>query len=105
MSFDTPRTPKLGKHFTPFYSVAEEATTKREHESWDNEGGHMSSSCGRVVRTPGAELPYRVVLTHDGRAETTHGFETMRDAEAFIRRNTPVPAARSTLYDRDAGDS
>jgi hypothetical protein len=29
----------------------------------------------------------------------------MRDAEAFIRRNTPVPAARSTLYDRDAGDS
>lgn len=43
------------------------------------------------------------MLTHDGRAETAHGFATMREAEDFIRRNTPVPAAAlSTLYDRDA---
>ena len=42
------------------------------------------------------------MLTHDGRAETAHGFATMREAEDFIRRNTPVPAtALSTLYDRD----
>jgi hypothetical protein len=26
----------------------------------------------------------------------------MREAEAFIKRNTPVPAARRTTYDRDA---
>jgi hypothetical protein len=29
----------------------------------------------------------------------------MREAEAFIRRNTPVPPALSALYDREAGDS
>jgi hypothetical protein len=29
----------------------------------------------------------------------------MREAEAFIRRNTPIPAARRTLYDRAASDS
>ena len=65
----------------------------------------MSSTCGRLVRTPDAGLPYKVVLAHHGRAETAHAFATMRDAEAFIRRNTPVPAAAlSTLYDRDADE-
>lgn len=102
MSTHAPPTPKPGKHFTPFYSVAEEIMARMEQECWDNEGGHMSSTCGRVVRTPGADLPYKVVLTHDGRAETAHDFVTMREAEDFIRRNTPVPAtALSTLYDRD----
>jgi hypothetical protein len=75
---------------------------KTEEESWDNEGGHMSSISGRVVCTPGAGLPYKVVLTHQDCEETSNAFPTMREAEAFIRRNTPVPAARSTLYDRDA---
>jgi len=28
-------------------------------------------------------------------------FATMGEAEAFIRRNTPAPAARSTTYDHD----
>ena len=62
----------------------------------------MSSTCGRVVCTPGAELPYKVVLHHQDREETSNAFATIREAEAFIRRNTPVPAARPTLYDRDA---
>ena len=55
------------------------------------------------MRAPGADLPYKVVLTHHGRDETTQSFATMREAEAFIRRNTPVPAARSTLRDHDGG--
>jgi hypothetical protein len=93
------------KHFTAFYSVAEEAMATRQEECWDNEGGHMSSTCGRVVCTPDAELPYKVVLTHVGRAESARGFATIREAEAFIRRNTPVPIPRSTLYDRGAADS
>lgn len=93
-----PRTP--GKHFTPFRSAAEEAATNRSEEAWDNEGGHMSSTAGRIVRTPECELPYKVILTHCGRAETERGFASMREAEAFIRRNTPVPAAARTLYDR-----
>ena len=100
-----PATPRSGKHFTPFLSAADEAKVKMkmEEESWDNEGGHMSSTCGRVVRTPGAKLPYKVMLTHDGRAESSHSFATMREAESFIRRNTPVPPVRSTLRDHDAG--
>jgi hypothetical protein len=104
MSVRSPRKPRP-EHFTAFYSVAEEAMARTGEESWDNEGGHMSSTCGRVVRTPGAELPYKVVLTHPGRPESARAFATMREAEAFIRRNTPFPASRCNLYDRDAGQS
>lgn len=82
-------------------------------ESWDNEGGqivsaeggHMSSSSGYVVRVPGAELPYTVVLTRPHGLALSEAFRTMREAEAFVRRNTPVPPrALSTLYDRPAGE-
>ena len=95
-----PPPPTRDKHFTPFRSAAEEAAMKESE--WDNEGGHMSSTAGRIVRTPAAGLPYKVVLSHHGGAETERGFATMREAEAFIRRNTPVPSARRTLYDRVA---
>ena len=71
-------------------------------EDHPDEGGHMSSRFGRIVRTSDA-LPYKAILTHDQCAETECSFATMREAEAFIRRNTPVPAARSTLRDHDAG--
>jgi hypothetical protein len=102
MTIDAPASPKPGKHFTPFYSIAELAMAKVEQETWDNEGGHMSSSYGRIIYTAGDHLPYRVVLSHQGRVETAHAFPTMREAEAFVRRNTPVPvAALSKLYDRD----
>jgi hypothetical protein len=78
---------------------------KREEQSWENEGGHMSSTGGRVMHAPGAELPYVVVLTHHESEATEHGFATMREAEAFIKRNTPVPRrALSALYDRPASD-
>jgi hypothetical protein len=103
MSVHSPRTSSSHKHFTPFYSAAEEAQAKAERESWDNEGGHMSSTSGRLVCTPDAALAYKVVLSHDRCAETAHAFATMREAETFIRRNTPVPAASlSKLYDREA---
>lgn len=104
MSTLPPTSPKPGKHFTPFRSAAEEAATKSSEQAWDNEGGHMSSTVGRIVRAPGCELPYKVILTHCGGAETERGFASMREAEAFIRRNTPVPAAARTLYDRPADD-
>ena len=80
----------------------------------DNEGkrigvaeeGHLGSSSGRVLRVAGAELPYTVVLTRPHGLALYQSFLTMREAEAFIRRNTPVPApALSTLYDRPAGTS
>lgn len=94
--------PAAGKHFTPFRSAANEAAMKDSEETWDNEGGHMSSTAGRIVRTPTSALPYKVILCHHGRADTERTFATMREAEAFIRRNTPLPAVRCTLYDRDA---
>jgi hypothetical protein len=78
---------------------------KREDQPFQNEGGHMSSTAGRVMHVAGAELPYVVVLTHHESEATEHAFATMRDAEAFIKRNTPVPGrALSRLYDRPASD-
>ena len=94
------------KSFTAFRSAAEEAAMKREEQTWDNEGGHMSSTAGRVKHVPGAALPYVAVLLHPGSEATEHSFATMREAEAFIKRNTPVSSASlSALYDRPASDS
>lgn len=75
-----------------------------EHEIWDDEGGHMSSIAGVVVSTPGSDMPFKAVLTHDAGDRTGRAFATMREAEAFIRRNTPRPALRSTLLDRAADE-
>jgi hypothetical protein len=84
---------------------AAEAATKREQQGWENEGGHMSSMAGRVMHVAGAELPFVAVLTHDGSEATEHGFPTMRKAEAFIKRNTPVPSRTlSPIYDRPSRD-
>lgn len=75
----------------------------RDEHCKDNEGGHMSSTAGRVMRVPRAELAYLVILSHHGSEPTEHAFATMREAEAFIRRNTPVPGAiLSTTYDLPA---
>jgi len=58
------------------------------------------------MRVPGAELPYVAILSHHESDATEHPFATMREAEAFIKRNTP-PLARalSALYDRPASDA
>ena len=77
---------------------------KGGEDEWENEGGHMSFTAGRIVRTPDAVFPYKVVMSHHGCADSARDFETRREAEAFIRRNTPVPAARRTLYDRAADE-
>ena len=87
--------------FTVFRSAAEEAEMKSDQENWDNEGGHMSSTAGRIGLLPGAERPYVVTLAHQTSVATEHAFATMREAEAFVKRNTPVPAAvLATTYDR-----
>lgn len=79
---------------------------EREEQSWDNEGGHMSSTAGRVTRVSGVDLPYVVVLSHHQSETTEHSFATMREAEAFIRRNTPIPSRTlSALYDRPPSDA
>lgn len=88
------------KHFTPFRSAAEEACNKGNQENSDLEGGHMSSERGKIVQTSDTDRPYKAILSHDAGQDTEHAFATMREAEAFIKRNTPVPAARRTTYDR-----
>jgi hypothetical protein len=90
-------------NFTVFRSAAKEADMKCAEQSRDDEGGHMSSTAGRVMRKPGAKLPYIVTLTHHLSEASRHSFATMREAEAFIKRNTPVPGAvLSPIYDRPA---
>jgi hypothetical protein len=65
--------------------------------------GHVS---GRVVRTAGSKLPYKVAMLPAVLPGTERRFATMREAEEFIRRSTPVPApALSDLYDRAPGES
>jgi hypothetical protein len=100
-----------GKSFTAFRSAAEEAGTKRDKDATgisecaSEEGGHMSSTAGRVVHVPGAELPYVVILEHHRTEPSEHAFATMREAESFIKRNTPLSrAALSATYDRPAPD-
>jgi hypothetical protein len=80
----------------------DQAPPERPAEGLGHEGGHMSSRFGRIVRRPAAEQPYMVILSHDDGANSERGFPTMREAEAFIRRNTPRPRSRSTFWDRAA---
>ena len=89
--------------FSAFRSAREEAETKVEKQNPDNEGGHMSSTAGRIVGTPDDDMPYKVILSLENGETTEHSFARMRDAEAFIRRNTPRPLARSTTYDHNPG--
>ena len=99
-----PRRPQR-KSFSVFRSAAEEASTKAQREEWDNEGGHMSSTGGQARHIAGAELPYVVTMEHHQSEATEHPFATMRESEAFIKRNTPEPcAALSSVYDQPASD-
>ena len=96
-----PSDPPPPNNVSTLFRSAQQAATKLEEEIWDNEGGHVMASGWRVVRSPRAELPYTVILTHDDREPTEHSFETMLEAEDFIRRNTNAPSrGLSALYDR-----
>ena len=87
--------------FSIFRSAEEEADMKTAEASWDNEGGQMSTAAGRIVQSPGADMPYKAILTLETGETTEHAFATMQEAEAFIRCNTPRLPARSTTYDHE----
>jgi len=92
------------KSFTPFSSAAEEVAM-RSVQATANQDGRMSSTAGRIKHVPGMDLPFVVTLTHHKCEATEHPFATMREAEAFVERSTPVPRpALSALYDRPASD-
>jgi hypothetical protein len=93
------------KGFTVFRSAAEEAKMKDDEQSWDKEGGHMSCTSGRVITVRGGDKSFKVIMSREGGQTSEHMFSTMREAEAFIRRNTPRPPERSTAYDRESGSN
>ena len=62
-----------------------------------------ASSC--VVQTRSGGAAYKVVLMDEAGGVTEHPFATVRQCEDFIRSCAPVPAERSTLYDRLPGEA
>lgn len=71
------------------------------HEWSNDEGEPVACVTARVVLMSAENLSYKVVVSRDGEDCSGHSFDTMREAEAFMRRNMPAPAPRSTLYDRE----
>ena len=89
------------KHFTPFFSAAEEAVASAE-EAWANEGGHMHARGGHIVQTPRSATPYKVVFDHEDGTDTEQPCTTMRECEALIRRRTPTSPLPDTSRDQEA---
>jgi hypothetical protein len=90
-----------GTSFTPFRSAAEEVAMMHGNGARDRD----DLPPGRIMRVAGAELPYVVVLTASVSDAAQHAFATMREAEIFMKHNTPDVTAGmlSPLYDRPAG--
>ena len=85
-----------------FRSAQEEADLKIEEANRDSEGGHMSCTTGRIVSVPGSDKPFKAIMSQESGETSEHLFPTMQEAEAFLRRNTPLPQPRSTTYDHGA---
>jgi hypothetical protein len=90
---------------------------------WENEGGSAVStgsrdlpassknepaaaavptpdaSRGHVVVTPEENGPYKVILEHEGGADTEQAVATIRAGERLIRDRTPTPPPRDTGFD------
>jgi len=88
-------------HFTVFRSAAEEIADASARDEWANEGGHMRAKSGRIVQTPDATMPYKVVLDHEDGEDTEAACATIREGEAMIRRSTPRPTRRDASRDHD----
>ena len=94
---------KKGPSFSIFRSAREEAEMRRCNEPQrEDEGGHMSCARGRIVSSPASQMPFKTVMTRDNGTTFDVTFATMGEAEAFIGRNTPSPADRSTTYDHQS---
>jgi hypothetical protein len=68
-------------------------------------GGHMSCTFGRITTVRSSDKAFRVIMSREVGEPSEHWFGTMREAEAFVRRNTPRPAERSETYDRESGST
>lgn len=94
------------KHSAASRSAAEKAGSATSRaEQRENDGDHMAARAGHIVQTPGKDQPYKVILEHEDGTSSEHACTSMREGEAFIRRNTPKPIARDTSRDRGPGNS
>jgi hypothetical protein len=91
--------PTKPKHFTPFFSAAEEIAAAAL-DAWSNEGGHMHAKSGYIVQTRGGDLPYKVVFDHEDGPDTEQACATMRECQDLIRRKTPTPSLPDTSRDQ-----
>jgi hypothetical protein len=51
----------------------------------------MGFIAGRVVVTPSAALPYKVVFEQEGNGRAEHPVATVREGEALIRARIAIP--------------
>ena len=99
------------KSFTAFRSAAEEHDTKRENDaverekqSWENEGGHMSSTAGRVKHVPGSLAFRGHPDAHHARSHRTSVCDDARGRSLHRTEYARARRALSSLYDRPASD-
>ena len=90
------------RSFSAFRTAREEVDDRSVE--WDESVMNLSAT-GRIILTPSGLLPYKVVLVHFGGARTEHAFATIRECEAFIRKRTPPPPDRCTIYDHSSNES
>jgi hypothetical protein len=75
--------------------ASEQSDTLRGEDQPEQSTKSRRVQGGRVVVTPEAEAPYKVVLNYFDGEETEHPFQTVREGEDFIRGEFPVPRGTS----------
>ena len=91
-----------GKKSKSILTMFRSATEQAELKVVEKSRGHMSCTSGRIITVRGGGKPFKVIMSRQAGEKSEHLFATMREAEAFIRRNTPRPPERSTTYDHES---
>jgi len=74
---------------------------KQQGAAQRDEGGHMSCTSGRIVRSPSAGVPFTAVMTREDGGTFEVSFATMGEAEAFISAEHACPGSPIETYDHD----
>lgn len=91
------------KPLSIFRSAAEEAATHAEFDEWDNEGGRIRPTEGRVVGTPrsGGEMTYYRLycVGGDGKIVAGEWLEARTDEDAVMIADSRRPTSQCELWD------